>query len=122
MVAAVSRGDSRALIEAVHPDAEVHALRSVVEGPYRGPDGARRFMRDNAESFELFEMRYREVEELPGDRVLAIGSIRIRGKGSGVETDVPTALIAEFRDGLLVWLRDYGDEASARAAAAQRRE
>jgi hypothetical protein len=52
--------------------------------------------------------------------VLAIGSIRMRGKVSGVETDVPTAVIAEFRDGLLRRFKDYGDARSAFRAAGVR--
>ncbi|HSD24632.1 MAG TPA: hypothetical protein VLB79_09925, partial [Solirubrobacterales bacterium] len=67
--------------------------------------------------FELFEPHYDEIHDLGDGRLLAIGKIRIRGRGSGVETEVPSAPIARFRDGLLVYFRDFGDAAAAREAA-----
>ena len=33
----------------------------------------------------------------------------VRGRESGVETDVPTAAVVEFRDGLLWRYKDYGN-------------
>jgi hypothetical protein len=33
----------------------------------------------------------------------------MRGRGSGVESDVPSAAIVEFRDGLMSHYKDYGD-------------
>ena len=53
----------------------------------------------------------------PGHCVLAIGSINGRGRGGGVETDIPTAAVAEYRDELLWRFRDYGDAALALEAA-----
>jgi hypothetical protein len=45
-----------------------------------------------------------------GDQVLAIGTLHIRGRGGGVETDVSTAGIASFdgRGNLIRW-EDFGD-------------
>jgi len=73
-------------------------------------------VRDNQESFEIFEPRYDEVEEMPDGRVIAIGRLHIRGRGSGAETEVPIAAVVEFRDGLMYRYRDYGDADAARAA------
>ena len=53
----------------------------------------------------------------PGHRLLAIGSINGRGRGGGVETDIPTAAVAEYRDELLWRFRDYRDAALALEAA-----
>lgn len=116
MVDAISRGDLDAALKGLHPEAEFETLRSAVEGPYRGHDGAREFMRDNDETFELFEASYPDVEELPGARVIAIGTLRVRGRGGGVEVEVPTAVVAEFRDGRVWRLKDYGAADAARAA------
>jgi ketosteroid isomerase-like protein len=116
MAAAISRGDVDALLERIHPEAEVETLRSAVQGPYRGYEGAREFMRDNEESFDLFEFNHSEIEELPDERVIAIGTLRIRGRGSGIETAVPTAAVMQYRDGLLFRFKDYGDADAARAA------
>ncbi|HYU59237.1 MAG TPA: nuclear transport factor 2 family protein [Solirubrobacterales bacterium] len=113
---AIARGDLDAVLERLHPEAEFETLRSAVQGTYRGHDGAREFLRDNEESFEVFIFKYQEIEELADGRVVAIGSIRIRGRGGGVELDVPTAAVAEFRDGLLFRYKDHGDADAARAA------
>ena len=46
-----------------------------------------------------------------------IGSIRMRGRESSVETDVPTAAVVEFRDGLLWRYKGYGQARLALEAA-----
>src|SRR2546423_15641975 len=74
-------------------------------------------MADNQENFERFEPDYRDVRDL-GDRVLAIGTIRVRGRGSGVETDIPAAGIATFNeDGRLVRWEDFRERHLALEAA-----
>jgi ketosteroid isomerase-like protein len=106
-------------IESIHPEVVFEPLRSLTEGAFLGHEGMRRFIADTHEMFEVFQASYPDIRDL-GDRVLAIGSIRMRGKVSGVETDVPTAVIAEFRDGLLLRFKDYGDARSALRAAGVR--
>ena len=81
--------------------------------------GVRRFLADTAETFELFRPAYADIRDL-GDRVLAIGSIRVRGRGSGVDTDIPTAGIAEYRAGLLWRWKDYGEARLALEASGLR--
>lgn len=104
---AISRGDPLDIPETVHPEAVFEPLRSGTEGPFVGHEGMRRFIADTEEMFELFRISYTDVRDL-GDRVLAIGSIRMRARESGLETDVPSAAVAEFRDGLLWRYKDYG--------------
>ena len=116
-VRAANEDDEQTLLELFAEDAEVFALRSVTEGPYRGPDGLRAFLADNRESFDLFRLNYEDVRDLGDGRVLAIGTLRIRGKGSGVETDVPSAQVITFRDGRIVHLHDYRDAERALEAA-----
>ena len=106
-------------LESIHPEVVFEPLRSRTEGAFVGHEGMRRFVADTKDMFEVFQVKYTDVRDL-GDRVLAIGSIRMRGKVSGVETDVPTAVIAEFRDGLLWRFKDYGDARSALRAAGVR--
>ena len=91
----------------VHPEAVFEPLRSGTEGAFVGHDGMRRFLADTEDMFEIFQASYTDIRDL-GDRVLAIGSIRMRARASGVETDVPSAAIAEYRDGLLWRYKDYG--------------
>ena len=49
--------------------------------------------------------------------MLAIGAIHIRGKGSGIETDVQTAGIATYREGRLLHWKDFGEKEKAIEAA-----
>src|SRR5437660_12109675 len=84
---ALRRGDVEAVLRWVDEEGVLLAARSAVEGAYHGHDGVRRFMADNAENFEKLEPHYPDVRDL-GDRVLAIGTIHVRGRGSGVETDI----------------------------------
>jgi ketosteroid isomerase-like protein len=116
-VRAWTEGDEEASRELAAEDVEFYALRSATEGTYWGHEGISAFFADNRESFDRFEPHYEDVRDLGDGRVLAIGSIRIRGRGSGVETDVPSAVIVTFRDGRITRLHDYGDRHAAREAA-----
>src|SRR5438045_7693657 len=84
---AIRRGDMETALDVASEDVVWIAARSAVEGAYRGHEGLRQFLADTAENFEPFEPRFEEVRDL-GDRVLAIGTLGIRARGSGVETDV----------------------------------
>jgi hypothetical protein len=48
-----------------------------------------------------------------GDRVIALGKTRLRGKGGGVEIDVPSALIITYRNGKVVRFEDVVDKRKA---------
>jgi hypothetical protein len=37
----------------------------------------------------------------------------MRGRASGVESDIPSAAIVEFRDGRMLRYKDYGDVSEA---------
>lgn len=111
------RGDEAAALDLVDEQIELIALRSATEGPFRGHDGIRAFFADNRESFARFEPRYDDVRDLGDGRVIGLGHIRIRGRESGVETDVPSAVIAQFREGRMTYLRDYGNREKALEAA-----
>jgi ketosteroid isomerase-like protein len=53
-----------------------------------------------------------------GNRVVALGTLRATGRGSGISFEVPLAMVATFRGGLITRLKDYGDKESALEAAA----
>ena len=113
----IARLDADAVLEALHEDAVFEPPRAATEGAYIGHEGMRRFLEDTAETFEVFEPNLTDVRDLGDGRVLAIGTIRMRGRGSGLESDVTTAAIAEFRDGLMVRYKDYVDPRLAREVA-----
>ena len=110
-----NRGETAVREDLWHPDVEFLPLRSAVEGGYHGLSGIEAFIRDTLEVFERFEMRY-EYADL-GGRVLAWGSIHVRARGSGVETDIETGGLLEFRDGKIVRWEDFGSKQRALEAA-----
>ena len=48
-----------------------------------------------------------------GDRVVSIGKLRIRGKGSGIEVTVSTAIVLTFSDGKIVRFEDFVEKSRA---------
>jgi ketosteroid isomerase-like protein len=108
-VDAINRLDATAVLEILDDDTVFEPLRAATEGAFIGREGMRRFLGDTAETFDLFKASYADVRDLGDGRLLAIGTIRMRGRGSGVESDVPSAAVAEFRDGTLARYKDYGD-------------
>lgn len=115
-VDAINRADLNAVAEVVHPEIVFHPVRAPVSGDYYGHSGIEKFLADNAETFDLFEVAYDDIRPLPDGRLFAAGKVRIRGRGGQVETVVDTAGYASFRDGLVNGWHDYGDRAAALAA------
>ena len=115
---ALERGafDDELIEEIVDPDVIFEPLRAPVSGTYRGHEGLRQFIADTAESFDVFRFDRADIRDL-GDRVLAIGTLRIRARQGGVEMDVPTAGIATYRAGRLIHWKDFGDKGKALEAA-----
>ena len=107
-------------MEMIDERSEFEPLRSATEGVFVGPEGMRRFLADTAETFDLFKATYPDIRDLGDGRLLAIGTIRMRGRESRVETDVVTAAIVAFRDGVLVSYKDYGAAQPALEAAGLR--
>ena len=109
-----NRGE-RDVAAAYHPDVEFLPLRSATEGAYHGLSGIEEFVADTSEVFDKFEMNF-EFTDL-GERVLASGTIHVRARGSGVETDIQTGGLFEFRDGMIVRWEDFGSKSKALEAA-----
>jgi ketosteroid isomerase-like protein len=106
-VDAFRRGDLDAVLQLVDTEVVFIAARSAVEGAYRGHDGIRTFLADTAESFDVFDPAFEEIRDL-GDRLVAFGSIRVRGRGSSVETNIPMAGVFTFTtDGKLARWEDF---------------
>jgi ketosteroid isomerase-like protein len=109
-----NRGE-RNFADAYHPDVEFLPLRAATEGAYHGLSGIEAFISDTSEVFDRFEMNF-EFTDL-GQQVLAFGTIHVRAKGSGVETDVQTGGLFTFRDGKIVRWEDFGSKSKALEAA-----
>lgn len=109
---AFRRGDFEMWVESFAEDGEFIPQRAPIQGTYRGRARLREFLADNAESFEVFDPSYDYIRAV-GEDVIALGTLRIRGKGGGVELDVPSALVVTYRDGKVVRFEDVTDRAKA---------
>jgi ketosteroid isomerase-like protein len=118
LMAAVNRRDVETFAELTTPDFEwfpVFAAR--VEGDvYRGRGGIETFLREVDETWEEFLPMPEEYRDL-GDRVLGLGRLKARGRGSGVPIDSPWAGIYDFRGGEISRIRTYLDHGEALRAA-----
>ena len=113
---ALNRSDQEALLDIFDEDGVFEPLRAGVQGAYRGHEGIREFMADTAQSFDVFHVSFDDVRDL-GARVLAIGTIRVRGRGSGAEAEVVTAGIFTLRQDRVTHFKDFGDREQALEAA-----
>jgi ketosteroid isomerase-like protein len=83
---------------------------------YRGHGGVRDWFRELDEVVDEIHVEYTDIRDL-GDRVIAIGRIRARGRGSGVVTESPLATVSDTRNGKSVRVRSYLDPDEALEAA-----
>ena len=117
LVEAINAADLEAILAVYDPEVDFRPLRAPIQGAYAGHEGLREWWADTQENFTEFELEPAEIRDIGDDRVLAAGNLHLRGKGSGVEADVPSASLIFFRDGLIVALKDYGDREKALEAA-----
>ena len=108
-VDAINRLDVDAVLGFVDEETFFEPLRAQTEGAFIGVEGMRRFLADTAETFDLFKASYTDLRDAGDGRLVAIGKIRMRGRGSGAVADVLSAAVVEFRDGVMRSYRDYGD-------------
>src|ERR1700730_6467853 len=90
---AFNRRDVEALADVVTPDFEwFPALPSTVEGArfsgYRGREGSERYYEALRSAWQGLRVLGNEFRDL-GDSVLVLGRADGRGRGSGVEVDMP---------------------------------
>jgi ketosteroid isomerase-like protein len=99
LYAALSRGDTQAVIEHLHPDAELHQPRDSPDADsYFGRDEVVRGTGDFLSAWEDFTFEPRELTVI-GDGALVHIVLVARGKGSGVEVTRSLFHGWTFRDG-----------------------
>jgi ketosteroid isomerase-like protein len=99
---ALNRGDREKAICLAHPEIVLDATRSVFNPKtYVGRDGLRQWLADTDDVWEGMHTEQNEVIDA-GDRVVVIGRLVGKGKGSGVEVGRPNATVLTIRDGLLI--------------------
>jgi ketosteroid isomerase-like protein len=114
---AFGAADVDRLLHFMDPEIKFEPHLAQLEGTYRGHDGVRDFMSDAFEApDDSVDRTDRDVRDL-GDRVLTSGTFYIRGAGSGIEYEAPFAILARVREGRIVHMKDYVNEAEALEAA-----
>ena len=108
------------MLERLHAEVEWRpAIPMLLGGEatvYAGHEGVRRMFREFRDSFAEIHIEFSEIRAL-GDRVLALGHMRARGKSSGVDTVTPWAYLAELENGKAIRIRTYLDPDEALDAA-----
>jgi ketosteroid isomerase-like protein len=113
MARAINDGDFDYLIRNSTEDFVLRPGRSAIEGSFVGHEGLRKWFADNAQNFEVFRLHADEVREVGDDQVLQVGTVHIRGRGGGVEMDIPFAAITTFREGRASRWEDFRERHTA---------
>jgi len=100
------------------PEVQFEPQQAALQGTYVGHEGIVEWLKDLAEHYdpESGHIHLVDVRDL-GDSVFATGTLRFAGKASGIQTEVPLAIVARFREGRMTHFKDYGDKAEALEAA-----
>jgi ketosteroid isomerase-like protein len=121
-VDAYNRGDVDAFLSAFDPAAEWHTLTQAVFGGestlYRGHEGIRQFVQEVDDALADVRAECAEIRDL-GERIVAVGQLRGRGRSSGAAAETPIGWVVDFVDGKVIRMRDYLDPEEALAAAAE---
>ena len=96
-----------AIMECVAADVEFDwtESRSPYQGVYRGRDGIMRFWHDQLEAWEEFRIELVEAIECDPETMLAVTSVRGRGRGSGIDLEAAGAAIWRLRDGAIAQVK-----------------
>ena len=89
---------------------------TVEGGGYRGREGIETYLADIGEAWEEYRVLAEEFRDLD-DRVVMLGRIEGRGRGSRAWIDSPTGTIFEFLNGKMSRVRTYFDHGEALRAA-----
>ena len=117
---AINRRDAEALVSELDPEVEWHSAILMAMGGkqtvYRGHEGVREWLRDLYETLSEFQAEYPEIRDL-GERTVAIGIVRGRGRASEAEIESPHGTVTEFKNGKGIRVRTYLDPNEALEAA-----
>jgi ketosteroid isomerase-like protein len=112
---AVNARDIEAVITYCDPSIEFRSTFADVGGVYRGHDGMRAWQRDFEDVWgDEIRVEPEAYFDL-GESTLAFQVLHGRGSHSGAEVALAGALVARWRDGLLVYANGYADRDEALA-------
>jgi ketosteroid isomerase-like protein len=98
-------------------DPEMVVYSAMTDSAYHGYEGLRRWMAEIDDQFDDWSLSIDEFRGASEGRLLALGTVHVRGRTSGVAFDQPMALLLAFAEGRLIELRTIPDHAQAREAA-----
>ena len=102
-------------------DVEIHsAIADFAGTTYRGQDGVRQWVEDMREVFDEWQLRLDELEEFAPGRVIGIGTVHLRGRGSGVSVDQPCAWLFDHVDGVMTRFEPFLNRVGEARAIASR--
>ena len=110
-------GDVDGMLEMATSDFEfVPAIAAGVEGgSIKRHDDFRRFFADLDETWETFQVSADDFREA-GGRVMTIGRVTAKGRGSELELDQPIYHVLWFRGDRIARMQSFLEESAARAA------
>jgi ketosteroid isomerase-like protein len=107
-ITANNSGNVEALLDELDAAVEWRPVLPVVLGGnttvYRGHDGVRQMLSDLDAVLAERRLDFSEIRE-EGDRIVAAGRLRIRGKRSGALTESPFGWVGDFENGKGVCIR-----------------
>ena len=116
----MNRRDVETLLSVVDPGVEWHmTIQALLGGEaavYHGHEGVRAYLRDMDEAFSEVHADYPDLRDL-GDRVLALGSFRVRGQESGAEIEMKVGVLVEMPEGRATQVLTFLDPREALEAA-----
>jgi ketosteroid isomerase-like protein len=113
---AFNRRKVDALLDLAIPDCVMSSQLLDATADFQGREGLERFYAMLSKIWDDFQSVAQDYRDL-GDRVLALGRNRGRGKGSGVPVEGPYGAVFEFRDGKISRIRLFLDQGEALRAA-----
>jgi ketosteroid isomerase-like protein len=120
VVEAANRRDVEAALEELDPEVEWHPVIQVLLGGeatvYRGHQGVRDVLREADEAWAEAHYEFSEIRDL-GDRIVAIGRFRARGKESAAEVESPLGYVVQFKNDKAIRMWSYLDPNEALEAA-----
>jgi ketosteroid isomerase-like protein len=120
VVEAANRRDVEAALEELDPEVEWHpVIQVLLRGEatvYRGHQGVRDVLREADEAWAETHYEFSEIRDL-GDRIVAIGRFRARGKESAAEVESPLGYVVQFKNGKAIRMWSYLDPNEALEAA-----
>jgi ketosteroid isomerase-like protein len=116
-----NRGEAELPRDDTHPDIEVFSRTTQLSGrPYRGYDEVEGWIREMLDSFDEWTLHADEFEDTAPDRLLVVGSVRYRPRGSTVTMSMASAWVFDWEDGRCIRLETFSRRVEEAREAAQR--